>query len=439
MEDGTSGLTQTGAVEFFVPSDFTRMDPDLFKSNLFWIRAFPEVGGVIIPAHQAVPLLKGVAINTVIARQAVTIRNEVVGSSNGGVGQIFNTFKKPVLSGEILEVLERQVTVSGQQGKEVGTEEWTQWQEVPDFYASGPLDRHYVVNREIGEIRFGDGRSGKIPPSGTRNIRMTMYQTGGGTAGNVAVGSLKTLLASNRRIDRAVNFVPATGGAEAEAHEALLDRAPKALRHRGRAVTDEDYEDLAKLASTEVVRAKCVSLIDLTQEPSKVITTVEQETEGAGKVSIIIVPRNASPKPLPNQALMHKVAAYLRDHSDASVALSVVGPLYLRVDITVQLKLETVQIESRVKLELQKKFAAFLHPLTGRSGQGWPFGRRPQNSDIYRLINTVAGINYVEALDIELSADERPSDCNGETVDCVARTGRYLIYSGQHTINTTIK
>jgi predicted phage baseplate assembly protein len=362
----------------------------------------------------------------------------VLGSSNGNSRQIFYTFKKPILSGEFLEVSEHQVTVSGQLGIEGGTEQWTQWQEVPDFYASGPLDRHYVVNREIGEIRFGDGRSGMIPPSGTRNIRMAMYQTGGGTAGNVAAQSLKTLLASNRRIDRAVNCVQATGGANAETREALLDRAPKALRHRGRAVTDEDFEDLAKLASTEVVRAKCVSLIDLAREPSKVITTVDQETEGAGKVSVVIVPRSASPKPLPNQALMHKVAVYLRDHSDASVALSVVGPLYLRVDITVQLKLESLQVDSRVKLELQKKFAAFLHPLTGRNGQGWPFGRRPQKSDIYRLINAVVGINYVEALEIELLADERPGDCDGETVDCVARTGRYLIYSGQHTITTTI-
>jgi len=75
-------------------------------------------------------------------------------------------------------------------------------------------------------------------------------------------------------------------------------------------------------------------------------------------------------------------------------------------------------------------------PLTGRNGQGWPFGRKPRESDIHRLIGTVAGVDYATSLKTTLHADERPLDCEGDTVECIERTGRFLIYSGRHSVTT---
>jgi hypothetical protein len=52
------------------------------------------------------------------------------------------------------------------------------WEEVADFGRSGPDDRHFVVDRDCGRIRFGDGSSGRRPPAGAR-FRVA-YRTGGG-------------------------------------------------------------------------------------------------------------------------------------------------------------------------------------------------------------------------------------------------------------------
>ncbi len=65
---------------------------------------------------------------------------------------------------------------------------------VVDFYGSLKCDRHYVLDRLTGEIRFGDGQRGMIPPLGLNNIRLS-YRSGGGTQGNrnsQTVTNLKT-------------------------------------------------------------------------------------------------------------------------------------------------------------------------------------------------------------------------------------------------------
>ena len=48
---------------------------------------------------------------------------------------------------------------------------WVRWNRVDDFFASGPRDRHYVLDGASGELIFGDGINGLIPPIGSNNIK----------------------------------------------------------------------------------------------------------------------------------------------------------------------------------------------------------------------------------------------------------------------------
>ena len=434
VEDATRGLTQSGTLDFLVPADFTPAQRRLFEKKLYWIRARLEgaASGVYVPP----PRLVGVSINSVGALHQISVRDEVLGSGNGKAGQVFTAFRKPVLPGQVLEVLERPSAVSAPGA--ASAETWVPWSEVRDFYASGPYDRHYVVSRQTGELRFGDGRNGLIPPPGVRNLRLASYRTGGGRIGNVPAGALKTLVAGNRRIAKVSNLADAQGGADTELPDSLLDRAPRAIRHRDRAVADEDYGDLARLASSEVARALCVPLIDLARHPSKVIATIDDERTGAGTASVIVVPRTTAEKPLPSRVLLREVEAFLRQRCAPTATLSAVGPLYLRVDIAVRVVLTSVRFDDRVKRDIGARFAAFLHPLTGRQGAGWPFGRRPQASDFHRLLADLAGIEHVSSLLVTTRAEERPFDCatGMDNLTCIERTGRFLICSGRHTITT---
>lgn len=422
VEDQTQLLTATGKVVFEVPSDFSletiiigaaapAKDP-----KYYWIR----VTGTTIninPSH-----LKWVAINTVTALQAATVHDEILGSSTGSPGQTFKTFSRPVLPGQRLAIREKIATPGNQQTDQEG---WQLWKEVPDFYASKSADWHYMLDHNSGIVTFGNGKNGMIPPLGVRNIRMESYRYGGGQHGNVPSGVITNFWAPLNRVDKVTNFSPAIGGSDAETYESLLERAPKVLRHRNRAVTETDYEDLARLASTDVAVARCVPLIDLAATPYN----EEDQKAGVGKVSIIIVPKTTDEKPTPSLALIRQVKEYIILCAPSIVSVSVVGPLYLQVDVTIKVRIQSIQGKPIVKKTLQIKLAGFLHPLTGRDGAGWPFGRVPHASDFYRLLNTVKGIDYIEAVDIRF--------VNSQGVEKTMKTGRFLICSGVHTIDTT--
>ncbi len=439
VRDESEALTRPGLVEFLGPPGFARRTE--FGINAYWVRAVWDSG-----VYSLVPRLHSLLLNTVMAAHALTVTDETLGSSDGSAGQTFHTAHAPVLEGQRLEVREPELpsaeehqklkTESGEDsvirlaaGTGEAQEIWVRWIAVPDFYASGRRDRHYVIESLSGEIRFGDGLNGMIPPSGSGNVKMILYRTGGGEAGNKPAGTITQLKTTVPYVEKVVNYEPAGGGADAETRDALIERAPRSIRHRGRAVTVEDYEDLARLASTAVARAKCVPLFDLEAEPPR--------KSEPGAVSVIIVPRSKQPKPVPSVAMIDQVLDYLTARKAPSARLSVVAPEYVRVAVDVEAAVTSLDGANEIELAIATTLAQFLHPLTGGlDGKGWDFGRRPHKSDLYALIEGVAGVDHIRALSA-VSIDDRTSAQIPEISDDDGTGSLFLVYSGTHTITLT--
>ena len=400
VSDGTHRLTQPDVIEFLGPADIA--PSERFGIEGYWIRTRFEAGD-----DQPVQI-RAVLPNTTFAVHAITLRNEVLGSSDASVNQALMTARKPVLTGPQLEVRE-------------SASAWIQWNEVPDFHASGAQDRHYVLDHMSGRVTFGDGVQGRIPPRGIGNLRMARYQTGGGSAGNRAAGTIMQLKTTVPYIERVTNLEPSRGGMEAESSSSLISRAPRVIRHGGRAVAFQDFEDLARNASSEVARAKSVPLRRLSVDPLG-------NSQVPGALSVIIVPQSSEAKPLPSSGLMTEVASYLRSLSTPTLELVVVGPLYVRVDVTIEVALTSLEDASGVEQAVLAALRKFLHPLSGgRDGTGWDFGREPHSSDLHALVSEVAGVDHIRTLSIEQV--EEPRDA--------LLTGRFLVYSGQHRITLT--
>ena len=116
-------------------------------------------------------------LNTTMATQSLTLRNEPLGSSDGSENQRFHTTRTPILLGPQLQVREPEVlsadeavTITREEGTDAiailndaagrPLEIWVRWHETPDFYGSSPRDRHYVLDHLTGDTPFGDGRMG---------------------------------------------------------------------------------------------------------------------------------------------------------------------------------------------------------------------------------------------------------------------------------------
>ncbi len=410
VTDKTGGFAYSGGITFLVPPGAKASEQ--FGQARYWLRVpwLVRSGSNTAPLHLALE-------NTILASQTVTLENEVLGSSNGTPDQNFMASRRPVLEGEVLQI---RAPVSG--ADMAARESWTIWQNVTDFHASGPLDQHYVLERISGSITFGDGRRGAIPLRGTGNVRLMRYRTGGGAAGNKGVGTIVQLKTTVPYVRVVTNNEPASGGADAETISAMLERAPRSFRHRSRAVTVEDYEDLAMLASPDIARTRCIPLANLVLDP-------DAKQKRPGTVSVLVVPRSTGPKPLPSESLLSTVRDYLKDRQSATVQLIVTCPEYVELNVTAEIGVATLDGVTELEAAIRQRLIEFMHPLHGGFDRnGWDFGRHPHRSDLLSLISSVAGVDHIRSLTIQ-QVEKRTG---------AAKTPTFLALAGETRLTFTL-
>ena len=417
--DETRGLTTDGLITFIGPPDF-RTSTELGRAA-FWLRGRWEEGEYAVE-----PQLVRVLTNTTWAAHAQTIQEEVLGSSRGESGQVFTTLHTPVLDPPVLAVIEPDIpsgsdlaVLEAEEGDDAMTvvrdsagqplEVRVRWHEVPDFYASTPRSRHYVFDPVSGEVRFGDGIRGLVPPPGRDNVRLVRYRTGGGLAGNRPAGSITRLKGTVPYVSGVIQSMPAGGGAAEEPLEAVRVRGPRKLRHRGRAAVAADFEDLAFEASPRVARAYAL--------PAR-------SSSERGQVGLIVVPASDAVKPVPDVELLAQVRSYLEERLSPVVVFSVVGPDWLQIDVRTEVVPQKLAAATDVQTAVRKRLRAFLHPLSGApDGNGWELGRKPHRSDFYALIEDTPGVDHVQRLEVIETPRERG-----------ARPGPFLVFSGDHDV-----
>jgi len=403
VADETNNLTESGGVEFLGPTDMAELrkfDP----TPRYWIRVRQAQGGADYS-----PLLSGVFLNAVRVVQATTIQNELLGSSNGRKNQVFRLSKTPVFPGQKILVreperpsAEEEANIKEEEGEDAVQEKevdstkqiLVRWHEVKSLNRSGARSRHYTIDRITGEVRFGDGVHGLIPPEGRDNIVCEVYRAGGEAAGNQAADAISQLKSSIPYIAAVTNPIAADGGSDAETVQTVQERGPQTLKHRGRAVTPEDFEWLARQAAgTRVARAKCLPNRnrDLDFDP--------------GWATVIIVPSGTEKKLLPSAELIREVEDDLEARSLATLTsltparINVIGPGYVPVEVAVEVKPVDLPQADAVRKAVLEALDKFLHPLTGGpDGHGWAFGRDVYLSELFAAFEELQGVEHVHSL-----------------------------------------
>lgn len=430
-EDGTEGFTRPDFVTLNVTDDIQNRQQ--FGSTLYWLRTT-----LIEGAWNGSPLFSGVFLNTVEAMQARTVLDEILGSSVGVKNQKFQFQQTPVIKGEEVRVLEALTdeereqlllakgedtvrTIKDQAGRVLAT--WIRWTEVPEFFDSDSNSRHYRLDRHAGEIEFGDGIHGRIPPAGGDNIVAFRYQAGGGASGNVKPGEINSLITAVAGVDSVINPVAAGGGSNAATNEDMLTIGPAQISHRDRAVTPDDFERLALEASREVRKVQCL--------PNRNASGRHE----LGWTTVHIVPNSEERQPVPSLGLRRTVQRYLADRADVTIVdqkhILIGPPKYVPVTVEATIYAKSLDLVAKAEQNVKKGLETFLHPLKGGpEKQGWEFGRDLAASDLYALLEGIDEVDYVGSLQLFLG--NSPS---GEQVEVAADA---LIASGTHRITTTV-
>lgn len=418
--DGTGGFNWSGEIILHLPA---MAQETLRDQRAYWLRCRLTDAQAGEGAYEVSPKLESLRVEsrggTVGSRHAVTVTDEVVGQSDGTPGQEFRLMHTPILARDSQQdylIVEPPAGMPGHgNGASAGThgipQDWI-WQEVPDFAASGPADRHYTLDRLEGTLTFGpallqpDGsmrRFGAVPPQGSI-LRFSRYQYGGGVLGNVPKHALSVVKSSIPYVARVTNRVPAVGGRDAQTLEDAKLRAPQVLRTRTRAMTADDYEYLA-CEVTGVARAHCLAPAAQPGDP---------DDPQPGQVFVVVLPQTGNVQGrIPPEALIlsaelrSAVLSYLDERRPLGITLEVRQAKYHWVSIRTRLRvaersdpLLLAEVQAQAEAELYR----YLNPYTGGpTGTGWPFGRSLHISELYGLLQRIPAVEFVEEVQIAVN------------------------------------
>lgn len=282
----------------------------------------------------------------------------------------------------------------------VGGESWTV---VPDFDESTADDTHVVLDEASGTLRFGDGRIGAIPQP--RLPVDANYVAGGGLAGNLPARTEWQFVGSAYdRLD-VTPIEPPSGGREAESIDSALARAREQRTVPFRAVTADDHAYIA--THTPGLRFGRAA--------------VAATPAGADAVTVVVVPYSPDGRrPVPSEGFREAVETHICRHALLTEQVRVVGPTFVPVRLSVEVEPVPSTAPERIRERARAVLEAFLDPLDGFEGNGWPFGRPIYPSELYEQLETESQIEDAVDVDISTSGDIVMDDRNDTLPSLVA-------------------
>jgi predicted phage baseplate assembly protein len=423
-EDTTGGINRAGSITLHVPAGH---QTSVIESNRAgWLRARVLEADEGQAGYSASPRILSVSASTIGATvdavHATTHNDEVVGTSDGVSAQRFGLSAAPVVAGQDVTV-----EVSGADG-------WEEWRTVNGFSDSTPTDRHVMVDGVDGAVEFGpavrlaDGsirQYGAVPPKGAA-VRVRSYRTGGGRKANVAAGTISVLRSSIPTVNRVSNRYAASGGIDGEDIENAKIRGPITLRTRNRAVTAEDFEQLAREAAPEITRVRAVPV----------------ETEaGGGGVRVLVVPavtddgsgRLRFEQLVPDPGSLARITTFLDERRTIGSRMVVEPPRYQGVTVVARVRIRARYLPEEMRAACLSALYRYFHPTVGGpEGTGWPFGRPVHVGEVYSVLQRLPGVELIE--DARLFAADPVTGERGEPVQRITLDRHALVFSYEHQV-----
>jgi len=258
--------------------------------------------------------------------------------------------------------------------------EQARWQVKSDLLSSDHLAQDFVVeieNNRQAYIRFGDGVFAKRPTPG---IEFSVnYRVGNGSSGNVGAESIRHVVTDSTGILAVRNPLPAQGGTEPEAIEQVKRYAPQVFRQQQRAVTEQDYADVA-MQYSEVKRA-----------------AASLHWTGSWHTVFIAVDRRDG---LPLDVnFKQDLVAFINQFQLLGHDVEIVAPRFVALDIVLPVLVEKGYLPNAVKQSLAEQFSyrelsngqlGFFHP------ENYTFAGSVYLSQVISSAVTVPGVAWID-------------------------------------------
>ncbi len=441
--DETESLRQSGILTMMAAENLQKLR--LWNEELYWIRAVDQQGRYW-GRNEAVqlPRIAGMYMNATGVKNVGTRPAERFFIEPEQRDLTCRLLEKNIQRAEVwVNEVEQLHTVQREALEKAGRlrsvrdpsgilrEAWVLWEEREDLALSGPEDRHYVLERNEGLVRFPNGINGKIPPSGKQETIEVRYATGGGIEGNVPAGAIDRSSRALGFVNRIANPRPTAGGCDQETYQQAIARGGAAMRHGGRAVTARDFEALTLEATRNILRAKCFSGRDDTGK------------RVPGRVTMVVLLRDyentSQMMPTIRTQVMEHITSRCGGNLAAMGHFQVVAPQFLELCVKAELTVGDFNQVFPVRERIEQRLEEFLNPLTGNfNGKGWEVGIIPNDTQMRNCLNSVPGIRFLK----QVSATAFLETGFGRTevdLETIGNRPFILPKSGKHTVLITVE
>jgi predicted phage baseplate assembly protein len=216
------------------------------------------------------------------------------------------------------------------------------------------------------------------------------YAYGGGKEGNVGIGTVKNSpqLPAGFKVS---NPIPTWGGDDGESVADGERKIPPYLRHRDRAVSAADFEDIVRQTpGIDLGRVEALPLF----EPGQQLTA-------PGVVTLMVIPNDPrSPQgPVPNSFFLGSICQYLDPRRLLTTEVYVQGPVYVGVAVSVGIKIVAGSDVATVRDAVTTALKSFLSPLIGGPDRtGWPVQKTVESRELWTQAVRVNGVSSVNDL-----------------------------------------
>ncbi len=183
-----------------------------------------------------------------------------------------------------------------------------------------------------------------------------------------------------------------------------IRRGVQQLSECTRAVTVEDYQQLAYRALMEKpgirglfpdIAARTICLANRDMENNKT-----EESEQFGHVSVILIVSTQNQTDLMKETydIKQYVKQYLSERKVLTNRVHVVDPDYQDISINLQVSARDGKIANTVRSVIEQH----IDPIVGgEDKKGWPLGRNLYKSDLYYLVEGIAGVDHVRHIELD--------------------------------------
>lgn len=319
--------------------------------------------------------------NIVEVTQGETVKDEVLGSSDGSAFQSYPLKKTPLTylpssDPEGLAAVKSTLTV---------IVNGVAWNEQPNLVQSAANAQDFTTildDTAQTTVEFGDGFNGARPPGGTNNIH-ARYRKGLGSAGNITAGSIQQLVDSIPNLKKVTNPVPSSGGSDANSPLQIRTAAPASLRTFGRAVSAPDYAALA------------LNFPGITKATATWVVSDPVTTQATAHPYVQLTVATVDETPIKGTLLASNLRSFLDNHRDPNVALRFqdFSPVYIELIVGIEIDSHFPQNATLSRVQ------AALNPGANPDGtfgyfafQNLQFGQAIFLSAVYATVQNIPGV-----------------------------------------------